>query len=93
MRAKSKMEVDSWSLYSYAFRSPVTKQKYQRSLEKFLDFVGIRGGNLKSKTTYFASKGQNDNTWAFNAARNFLRFQKERVDRRQVTGREGKELC
>ena len=36
-------EQDIWSLYLYALKSPVTRQKYQKRLEKFFDFLGIEG--------------------------------------------------
>jgi integrase len=85
-RKKSKSELDMWSLYVYSMKSPVTKQKYQRSLERWLDFVGVKGDGLETKAKAFAAKGQKDNTWAFNKALDFLRYQKERVDRREVTG-------
>jgi len=32
--------VDTWSLYLYSMKSPVTRQKYQKRLEKFFDFFG-----------------------------------------------------
>ncbi len=36
-------EQDIWSLYLYALKSPVTRQKYQKRLEKFFDFLGMEG--------------------------------------------------
>jgi hypothetical protein len=32
-----------WSLFLYAVKSPVTRKKYQQRLDKFFDFVGIKG--------------------------------------------------
>ncbi|MGN6614696.1 MAG: hypothetical protein ACTHKC_06610 [Candidatus Nitrosocosmicus sp.] len=37
---------DTWSLYLYALKSPVTRQKYQKKLEKFFDFLGIEGSRI-----------------------------------------------
>jgi hypothetical protein len=33
------VEQDIWSLYLYALKSPVTREKYQKRLEKFFDFL------------------------------------------------------
>jgi integrase len=85
-KTKLKSEVDQWSLYLYSMKSPITKQKYQRSLERFLDFIGIKGNSLEDKAKAFILKGQIYNAWAFNSALSFLRYQKERVDRKEVTG-------
>jgi hypothetical protein len=67
-------------------KSPITKKKYQGSLEKFLDFIGVKGNDLEHKAKAFALKGKKDSTWAFNQVLNFLRYQKERVDKKEVTG-------
>jgi hypothetical protein len=36
-------EFKTWSLYLYAMKSPVTRQKYQKRLGKFFVFLGIEG--------------------------------------------------
>ncbi|MGA8916520.1 MAG: hypothetical protein WB474_11070, partial [Nitrososphaeraceae archaeon] len=92
MKAKSKrggtqtVTTEAWALYLYSMKSPITKEKYQRSLNKFLDFIGIEGRSLENKAKTFSLKGKKDQTWTFNKILSFLRYQKERVDRREVTG-------
>ncbi|HEY7110938.1 MAG TPA: hypothetical protein VH415_16040 [Nitrososphaeraceae archaeon] len=76
MKSSSNMQIDSWGLYLYTFKSPVTKQKYLRSLEKFLDFVDVKGENLEYRAKCFVLSGQKDYTMAFNTALKFLQFQK-----------------
>jgi hypothetical protein len=39
---QNKNELDSWSLL-YVMKSPVTRQKYQKRLEKFFGFLGLEG--------------------------------------------------
>ncbi|MDQ5868869.1 MAG: hypothetical protein M3530_03975 [Thermoproteota archaeon] len=39
MKTKSQSETDTWSLYLYSMKSPITKEKYQRSLNRFFDFI------------------------------------------------------
>ena len=39
-------ESDYWTLYLYAMKSPVTRDKYQKRLGKFFDFIKIYGFGL-----------------------------------------------
>ena len=43
-------EIDVWSLYLYAMKSPVTRQKYQKRLEKLFDFLKIEGNTIEDKS-------------------------------------------
>jgi hypothetical protein len=47
---------DTWSLYLYALKSPVTRQKYQKRLEKFFDFLGIEGSTVEEKGKRFIDR-------------------------------------
>ena len=49
-------EQDTWSLYLYALKSPVTRQKYQKRLEKFFDFLGLEGATIKDKCKSFLKR-------------------------------------
>ena len=42
-RKNNNQELDTWSLYLYAMKSPVTREKYQKRLEKFFDSLGLEG--------------------------------------------------
>ena len=42
--------------------------------------------NLEEKCNYFAEKGTEDPTWAFNCIVKFLQYQKERVEKEEITG-------
>jgi hypothetical protein len=37
-RVELQSEVDPWALYLYAMKAPITRDKYQRRLAKFLEF-------------------------------------------------------
>jgi hypothetical protein len=79
-------ELDPWTLYLYAMKSPATKEKYLMGLGKFLDFLHLlEGGTLEDKSRAFAEKGGNDNIWAFNSLLRFIQLLKERVDRKEIT--------
>jgi hypothetical protein len=47
---------DTWSLYLYALKSPVTRQKYQKRLEKFFDFLGIEDSTVEEKGKRFIDR-------------------------------------
>ncbi len=47
------MELDIWSLYLFALKSRVTREKYQKRLEKFFNFIGIEGQTVEEKSIIF----------------------------------------
>jgi hypothetical protein len=80
-------EIDTWSLYLFAMKSPVTREKYQKRLEKFFDFIGIEGTTIEEKGKTFVNlakeKGQD---WVFNSILIFMKFQLDRAIRKEITG-------
>ena len=44
---------DILTLYLFALRSPVTKNKYTKRLENFFDFLSIEGHTIRKKSTNF----------------------------------------
>jgi hypothetical protein len=63
-------ENDAYSLFLYAFRSPVTKDCYLRRMKTFFKFINLLpNGNLEDLCNLFVVKGVEDPKWAFN--RNF----------------------
>lgn len=64
-------------------KSPVTRQKYQKRLEKFFDFLNIEGSSVQEKSKIFVNLGKsNDNVWVFNSILKFMQFQLERANKR-----------
>ena len=53
---KNNKEHDLWSLYLYALKSPVTREKYQKRLEKFFDFLGLEGKTVEEKSKDFINR-------------------------------------
>ena len=53
---QNNIDQDIWSLYLYALKSPVTREKYQRRLEKFFDFLGLEGVTIKDKSKSFIKR-------------------------------------
>ena len=80
-------ESDAYSLFLYAFRSPVTKDCYLRRMKIFFNFINLLpDGSLEEQCNLFAVKGLEDHKWAFNNIIRFLQYQKERVERAEITG-------
>ena len=53
MVGQNNREPDLWSLYLFALKSPVTREKYQKRLERFFDFIGLEGTNVEEKSKVF----------------------------------------
>ncbi len=79
-------ELDSWSLFIYAMKAPMTRNRYQTRLAKFFDFIGIAGTRLEDRARAFAERGKNDSNWAFNNIVKFVQFQNNRVNNKEITG-------
>ncbi len=82
------LDQDEWSLYLYSLKSPVTRQKYQKRLEKFYDFIGVEGSTVeeKSKSFILRIKEAGDDKWVFNNNVKFMQFHLDRVNRKEITG-------
>jgi integrase len=77
---------DPYSLFLYAMNSPVTRDRYTTRLQRFFSFIGIEGATIQERCRLFAEKGRNDSNWAFRSIVSFVQIQKERVDRKEITG-------
>lgn len=80
-------ELDLWSLYLYALKSPVTREKYQKRLEKFFNFLGIDGHTIEEKGEKFVDLVKKEgNQWAFNCVLKFMQVNLDRVNKKEITG-------
>ena len=74
-------------LYLYTIRSQVTRDYYLRRLKIFFNYLDLKSDQaIQERCNYFAKKGTNDDSWAFNRIVKFLQFQKERVENEEITG-------
>jgi hypothetical protein len=78
--------LDPYSIFKYAMNSPVTRDRYTTRLDRFFSFIGIEGTNIEERCRVFVQNAKKDNDWAFRSIINFLLVQKERVDRKEITG-------
>ncbi len=84
---QNNQELDSWSLYLYAMKSPVTRQKYQKRLEKFFDSLNIQGKTVEEKSKVFVNLAKKEGSvWVFNNILKFMQYQLDRANRKEITG-------
>jgi integrase len=67
-------------------KAPMTRDRYQTRVAKLFDFIGISGTTLEEKARIFANRGKDDINWTFSNILKFVHFQKERVNRKEITG-------
>jgi hypothetical protein len=80
-------ESNAYSLFIYAVRSQITRDYYLRRLRIFLNYINLLpGGKMQEWCNLFAISGIKDPNWAFSSIVKFLQFQKERVEREELSG-------
>lgn len=71
----------------------ITRQKYQKRLAKFLDSGLLDQEDdktIEQKAWVFAESGRKDPNWAFSTVVKFVQSQRDRVNRKEITGANGK---
>jgi len=59
-------ELDPWSLFIFAMKAPMTRDRYKTRVAKFFDFIGIeRGKTVVEKAKAFSDRAKVDTNWAF----------------------------
>jgi hypothetical protein len=80
-------ESNAYSLFVYAIRSQVTRDYYLRRLRIFFNHINLQSDKtIEERCNYFANKGVKDPTWVFNCIIRFLQYQKDRVEKQEITG-------
>ena len=80
-------ESNPWTLYLYAMKPPVTRDKYQKRLGKLFDFLGLEGRTIEEKSRVFVEMARKDNSnWTFNNILQFIQFQNNRVSQKEISG-------
>jgi integrase len=80
-------EQEAYSLYVYAIRSPVTRDVYIRRLRIFFNHIQLLSMDetMETRCNKFAEKSLSNQRWAFNKILEFLQFQKERVEKEEIS--------
>jgi len=78
-------ESEPLETFLYAIKSDATKSKYKSRLKNFFDYLEIPG-DLEAKSKLFIGKSnKKGNSWVSANLMKFLSFQKERVERGEIT--------
>src|SRR5919202_673573 len=80
-------ESNAYSLFVYGVRSQITRDYYLRRLRIFFNHIALfPEGTMEERCNLFATKGLKDPNWAFSSIVKFLQFQRQRVEREEITG-------
>jgi integrase len=86
VKAQDQQET-AWSLFLYAMKSPVTRQKYVGRIDKFFDFLALEGNSVEEKSILFLQRSQEEGgDWVFSSILGFMRYQLERHNRKEIAG-------
>jgi hypothetical protein len=78
--------MDRYTAFVYGIRSPYTKESNLRGLRGFFDAINLdKGKTLEERCNIFVHKGRTDSNWAFGNILRFLHYQKETVEKKEIT--------
>ncbi|MGD1834143.1 MAG: hypothetical protein ACPKQO_00295 [Nitrososphaeraceae archaeon] len=80
------LEIDPYTMFLHAMKSPVTKKKYGRRLEMFFDFLNIPGEKIEERCKAFVQKGRNNLNWVFTNILRFVLFHRQRIEKKEISG-------
>jgi hypothetical protein len=75
-------------MFKYSTRAEITRKYYERRIRQFFDFIGFDLENktdMEHRCNTFADKGKGDLRWATSQVITFLQFQKDRVQKGEIT--------
>ena len=72
--------------FLYAIKSDSTKQRYERRLKNFLDFLDLEGDLEAQAKSFIIQSQQKGKSWVSAKVMKFLTFQKDRVNKGEITG-------
>jgi len=78
-------ELEPLETFLYAIRSDATKSKYKSRLKNFFDYLEISGDLEAQSKLFMAQAKKKGNSWVSANLMKFLSFQKERVERGEIT--------
>ncbi len=85
-QVENSVNIDPYTMFLHAMKSPVTRTKYSRRLEMFFDFLKLPGETIDGKCLTFANNGRNNVNWVFSNILKFVLFHKERIHKKEISG-------
>jgi len=77
-------EQEPIEIFLYAIRAEETKRGYTAKLKVFFDYIGLKG-KLSEQAKETVVKARKDTNWALASIMQFMTYQKERVERKEIT--------
>jgi len=77
--------IDPLTEFFDALDNPLTRRYYERRIRVFFAHAGIEGKDLGEQASAFVRRAKEDPTYAYYAVTGFVRFEKERVERGEIT--------
>lgn len=81
-------ESEPYDLFVYAINADQTREEYITRLKKILEIIGIDPENkltIQEGCKVFTDKAKFENGWLVKVIIRFLQYQKERVNRKEIT--------
>ncbi len=79
-------ELGIWRMYLFALKSPLTREKYQKRMEKFFDFICLDGKIVEEKSECFIlMAGKEGSQRVFNNLIEYMHFLLKRVHDKKIT--------
>ena len=91
------LESDPYAMFVFAMNAKQTRDKYTARLKRFFDFINIPGDDIeercklavqmeKERSKISDSTNCNNDKWFLNKVLRFLQAEKDRVERKEITG-------
>ena len=94
------LESDPYSIFLFGIRSPKTKEKLIGRFEMFLNFLDLprEKGSLQERCNYLVQEikkreKENNTSWISHKVISYLQYQKERVEKHEITAGTLKNYC
>jgi hypothetical protein len=80
-------QISPYMMFRYSIRSELTRKYYERRLRRFFDCIQfeIEAQSMEKRFNDFVEYSKNNINWTINQIINFLQFQKQRVETKQIT--------
>lgn len=78
------LDLDPYSSFLFAMRSPKTKEKVVGRLRMFFDFIEVIGADMEERSKIFVNEAKLDQKWAFTCIIRYLQFLKERFEKKEI---------
>ena len=86
-KAEEESQLSPYMMFKYSIRSDLTRKYYERRLRIFFDFIQfeIEIKEIEIRCNHLAERAKTNINWTLNQVIRFLQFQKERVEKEEIT--------